>query len=67
MIKELIKALKGTGTTRTLTEVWFGRGANDGVSCQAMTRDWVQNAVYFKEGRDLGNWKEHEGWTKVFF
>jgi len=67
LIKELIKALKGRGTFRTLSEVWFGGGGNDGISCQEMTRAWVENEVYFKMGRDLGNWEECEGWTKVSF
>lgn len=54
-LKELIKTLKGTGTTKTLTEIWFEGGGNDRVSCQEMTRDRVENEVYIKEGRDLGN------------
>lgn len=67
LVKELIKALKGTGSPRTLNEVWFGGGGNDGLRCQEMTRAWVENEVYFKRGKELGNWKEREGWTKVSF
>lgn len=67
LLKELVKALKGNGSRRTLREVWLGGGGNDGVSCQEMTRDWVENELYFKRGQDLGNWNECKGWTKVSF
>jgi len=67
LLKELVKAFKARATTRTLSEIWFGGGGNDGVSCQEMTRDWVENEIIFKRGRDLGNWDQLDGWTRVHF
>ena len=67
MVKELVKAFKGSGTNRTLNELWFGGGGNDGTRCQEMTRNWIENEVWLKGGRDLGNWNQREGWTRVTF
>jgi len=67
LAKELVKALKGKRSNRRLHEVWVGGGGNRRVSCQEMTRRWVEDEIIIKRGADLGAWERQAGWTKVHF
>jgi len=65
LVKELVKALRGRGTNRRITEVWFGGGGNRGTRCQEMTRKWIEYELVIPRGEDLGKWNGRKGWVKV--
>jgi len=67
LLKHLVKALHGTATNHTITEIWIGGGGNNSRECQEMTRKWVAHEIGDRMGLDLGNREEWEGWTKVHF
>ncbi|KAG0127540.1 hypothetical protein HOY82DRAFT_541894 [Tuber indicum] len=68
LVKGLVKAFRGKGTTRKISEIWFGGGGGDGeTDSQEMTRRWIEEEIVVQRGANLGNWDQREGWVKVRF
>jgi len=69
LVKELVKALRGTGTNRRISEVWFGGGGNRGTTFQEMTRKWIEYEyeLVIQKGEDVGKWHGRKGWVKVYY
>jgi len=67
LVKELVKAFRGRGTNRKITEVWFGGGGNQGKRGQEMTRKWIKYELASRKGEDLGKWEGRKGWVKLHF
>ena len=66
LAKNIVKALLGKSTNRSIRELWIGGGGNDGTLCQEMTRRWIFHEIEVMRGADLGNWEER-GWTRLHF
>jgi hypothetical protein len=65
LLRYFISQLQKKGSRRSINSIWFGGGGNNGRECQEMTRKWIYEEIFLKDGKDLGNWKSRKGWVEI--